>query len=232
MKKMMMGAVALSTALMLGTAAPAFAVVGIGDGELGDFTKAQDTDVDASQSTTVNLEATTTQVNATVPLVVVVSAPIEGGEMIEPTADAYKIVNKSTAGSLWVTDVEATLSGTDDWNAANTNDPSAVATRANTTTSTPKYGSVCMTLKAAVQEEADDPIVLVGKSPKTEVSWEIGKATVDADNGNAVTNTDCGLTLEGGNSQLSTAIDTTNTGDNAVELMKVKYTVTMIPQNL
>lgn len=225
-KNTMIGTLALSAALAMGTAIPAFAAESVGE-DLGDFTDAN------NSTTTVQLEAVASQINATIPLNVTVVADIDGAEqMITPSQGAYKIVNKSTSGKLFVTGVEATLSNTSSnvkWNAADSDDPATVSPTPVTTPAA-KYGSVCLTLTSGELKEGtgsnagtqvfkseSDPIVLVGANPNTAPEeWVVPKATADADG-------ELGLKLYGGNSHLS-GLDTEA---NAEELVKVKYTVTM-----
>lgn len=237
MKKKMFGAVALSTALALGTIAPAFAAPGA-EGE-GDFID------EHGNETAVYLEATTDQIQATLPVTVTMAAKIEGsatgGTMQGPSDDVYVITNKSTAGKLYVTDVAATLVDSDesdgkaDWTAANaTGIANVLATAAKDGSGAdPVYGSVFMTLKsgpltdagdgkkAIAEGDLSDPVLLVGEgsgiSKTLAADWEVLAAT-DTENG------ELGLRIEGGNSKLNMTTETA-----ATEFMKVVYTVSMHP---
>lgn len=236
MKKTMVGAVALSAALVLGCATPAFAEVSASGDTAFDQAAGAAT---GDQTTVVQLEATTTQINATVPVTVVVSAKIEGGKMITPSAGAYKIVNNSTAGSLYVTSAAGTLVA-GEWSDAASTDAAADTAAPRPEGDTAKYGSVVVTLTSGALGEADvdtgvvelgtttnEPITLAGLTKtdiKAESPWVIEKATV-ADG--ATKGTELGLKLAARGSALA---DLTTASD-AVKLMDIVYTVTMVNPN-
>lgn len=232
---------ALSAALALGCAVPAFAEVGA----TGDTKFDQATDAtDGSQSTVVNLEATTTQINATVPITVVVSAKIEGGTMITPSAGAYRIVNNSTAGTLYVTSAEGKLVEGEWSDAKELGDDVGTDSEAEKNSGdTARYGAVVVTLESGklgeanadgVRELVDDdtnknkPITLAGRSKTNipaETPWTVGKATINEDK--SIAGTELGLKLEARGSKL----DDLTTASSAVKLMDIVYTVTMVNPN-
>lgn len=101
------GAVALSAALALGTAVPAFADPTFNDDQIGvdGSNEVQTATMDAdttSGNTNVFLKTTTTQINATIPLDIVVTANVEGGAMVTPSETAYTISNNNENANLYV----------------------------------------------------------------------------------------------------------------------------------
>ena len=100
--KKMAAALALSAALAMG-AAPAFAA-DASVGKTGSF--ADGNDNTGSASTALNVYATASQIQATIPVDITIVTPIEGGTITAPSADAYKIVNNNATKGLKVTKVQ------------------------------------------------------------------------------------------------------------------------------
>ena len=63
------------------------------------------TDNTGSASTALNVYATASQIQATIPVDITIVTPIEGGTITAPSADAYKIVNNNATKGLKVTKV-------------------------------------------------------------------------------------------------------------------------------
>lgn len=100
--KKMAAALALSAALAMG-AVPAFAA-DASVGKTGSF--ADGNDSTGSASTALNVYATASQIQATIPVDITIVTPIEGGTITAPSADAYKIVNNNATKALKVTKVQ------------------------------------------------------------------------------------------------------------------------------
>lgn len=100
--KKMAAALALSAALAMG-AVPAFAA-DASVGKTGSF--ADGNDNTGSASTALNVYATASQIQATIPVDITIVTPIEGGTITAPSADAYKIVNNNATKALKVTKVQ------------------------------------------------------------------------------------------------------------------------------
>ena len=100
--KKMAAALALSAALAMG-AVPAFAA-DASVGKTGSF--ADGNDNTGSASTALNVYATASQIQATIPVDITIVTPIEGGTITAPSADAYKIVNNNATKALKVTTVQ------------------------------------------------------------------------------------------------------------------------------
>lgn len=99
--KKVLATLALSATLAMG-AVPAFAA-DASVGKTGSFDDGGNNT--GSASTALNVYATASQIQATVPVDITVVTPIEGGTITAPSADAYKIVNNGTKG-LKVTQVQ------------------------------------------------------------------------------------------------------------------------------
>lgn len=87
MKKKVLATAALTAALALGTAVPAFAAE--------DASDPQPFDNDRSQSTTVSIETDKSQLSATIPIKMTVIAPVVGGNITAPSENKYVIENNS-----------------------------------------------------------------------------------------------------------------------------------------
>ena len=237
MKKQTVGALALSAALAMGMAGTAFAdPAAVVQGNATD--NASDTAIENTQAdgkntgvgsgnTEVYLQAVTNQVNATIPLRVYAVADIYGGDMVMPSAASYKITNNSTAGTLYVTQVQAALD-----NAGAINGWTGVATKeALATTSAEKAVFVSMQpagIAAPWALTSGDSTTKV-LSPATATGaasanylWEVAKKSGDA-------GTESAIQLVGANSALGANIDTSMTYENgsAVKFMNITYTVSM-----
>lgn len=100
--KKMAAVLALSAALAMG-AVPAFAA-DASVGKTGSFADGDDNT--GSASTALNVYATASQIQATIPVDITIVTPIEGGTITAPSADAYKIVNNNATKGLKVTKVQ------------------------------------------------------------------------------------------------------------------------------
>lgn len=100
--KKMAAALALSAALAMG-AVPAFAADASVNSS-GSFTDGNDNT--GAASTTLNVYATASQIQATIPVDITVVTPLEGGAITAPSASAYKIVNNNATSGLKVTKVQ------------------------------------------------------------------------------------------------------------------------------
>lgn len=137
MKKKMLGAVALSAALAIGTAVPAFAETtqydqsytdgsvkyGVDDNyqqiDKADVAKDQDGDgnrdgvavindqEDGNSQTPVYIQTNIAQINVAVPTKLVFVAESIGGDMMVPSAGVYTIQNYTTKAPIYITDIEA-----------------------------------------------------------------------------------------------------------------------------
>lgn len=112
--KKVLATLALSATLAMG-AVPAFAAdVTVGDA--GSFTpQAGDTKGDAS--TAVNVFASASQIQATLPVDITIVTPSKGGTITAPSATAYKIVNNNATADLKVTAVQGAKSDDGTWDA-------------------------------------------------------------------------------------------------------------------
>lgn len=114
----MLGAVALTAALAMGTV-PAFAAISYGEGTLsydGTQTSVGDdklvgnvnvTDGTASGDTAVYATSYVPQLNVTIPIEMGVAFPADSGNIIFPSDDAYQIKNNSTTNGIKIASVEA-----------------------------------------------------------------------------------------------------------------------------
>lgn len=137
MKKKMFGAVAVSAALALGCAAPAFAEptnydqtytdgalkYGVDDKyqqiDKADVAKDADGDgerdgvaiiddqQDGNSQTPVYIQTNIAQINVAVPTKLVFVAESIGGDMMVPSAGVYSIQNYTTKAAIYITDIEA-----------------------------------------------------------------------------------------------------------------------------
>lgn len=227
MKKKMLGALALSAVLAMGMAVPAFAdpeavVQGNATDNTSD-TEFENTMDDQNKrtgvgtgNTDVYLQAVSNQVNATIPLKVYAVADIDGGDMVMPEKQYYKITNNSTAGELFVTKIVSNLET--GWTGLDRN-PADLAS--------PAEKSVYMTLKA---DEAAAAYPVTSATATTTVNptapakylWSIAKKSGDA-------GTPSQIELVAANSALGSGFDTSMTYENgtAVKFMSIEYTVSM-----
>lgn len=105
-----LGALALSAAMAVGTAMPAFAAA-------PDFSKYGDEGTDTADpaskqgtmGTTAWMTATTYQIDATVPLNIAMVGDMAGGQMMTPHEGVYRITNNNDQASLYVTQVDVKL---------------------------------------------------------------------------------------------------------------------------
>lgn len=116
--KKIITAVALSTTLAMG-AVPAFAAeeaTPAGEPAINETGSFADTGSgNGSASTTLNVYATASQIQATIPVNITVVTPKEGGIITAPSATAYKIVNNNATADLKVTEIKGV--DTADWKA-------------------------------------------------------------------------------------------------------------------
>lgn len=232
MKKTMFGALALSATLAMGMAGTAFAdPAAVVQGNATDNT--HDTEMTNTQAdgkntgvgsgnTEVYLQAITNQVNATIPLRIYAVADIDGGDMTMPSAEAYKITNNSTAGTLYVTQVQAAFD-----NAGSVNGWSGVSNKADLGTTTAEK-KVFMTMQPngvsapLTLTTAEGTAKTLTPTAPAKYLWEIAKKAGDA-------GTESPIQLTGANSALGADIDTSMTYENgsAVKFMNITYTVSM-----
>lgn len=235
------GAVALSAALALGTAVPAFADPTFNDDQIGvdGSNKVQTATMDAgttSGNTNVFLKTTTTQINATIPLDIVVTANVEGGAMVTPSKEAYKISNNNEKANLYVKSATATLEGTsNEWKSAmdKTWPAAAVATKDNNATK----GSILMRVDPSASingtDTTWDPVLLIATESTVTNGSSTYKKTIDSDKKwivpaatDASTPGVLNLQLVGANSEIN-GLKADNT--TIEKIMTVTYTVTANP---
>lgn len=91
-------ALALSATLVMGVAPAAFAA-DAGVNKTGSIAN------DGTASTTLNVFATASQIQATIPIEITVVSPANGGTITAPTAEAYKITNNGS-DAIKVTEIK------------------------------------------------------------------------------------------------------------------------------
>lgn len=227
-----LGTVALSAALAMGVAVPAFATdidntddsvdtPGAGfethavTGKGEPITK----DTKDNAKTEINLRTETDVINCTLPLKMTVVAKVTGGPILCPSEKAYKIVNENEDSALYVTGVVAALD--EMWEPASNHYDSTDSV--NAPTATDKYGKVSMGLQAGTENAVElvgGNKVLSASDAASKVNWKIAKKVSGA------TDNVLGLALSGNSSKIS-GIDTDNTSGET--LITVTYTVSAMP---
>ena len=194
--KKMAAVLALSAALAMG-AVPAFAA-DASVGKTGSFTDGNDNT--GSASTALNVYATASQIQATIPVDITIVTPIEGGTITAPSADAYKIVNNNATKGLKVTKVQ----GVDNagWKAVTelTNPKSNMAATTGEMQLTVKAGS------SAAMSIASDAATGIPAEAQSYFT--------------APSNGELGLTLAG-----TTAVKSNLTANTTYPAVKITYTV-------
>lgn len=194
--KKMAAALALSAALAMG-AVPAFAA-DASVGKTGSFADGDDNT--GSASTALNVYATASQIQATIPVDITIVTPIEGGTITAPSADAYKIVNNNATKGLKVTKVQ----GVDNagWKAVTelTNPKSNMAATTGEMQLTVKAGS------SAAMSIASDAATSIPAEAQSYFT--------------APSNGELGLTLAG-----TTAVKSNLTANTTYPAVKITYTV-------
>ena len=199
----MIGAFALTAALAMGTV-PAFAATSAPLAENDEYINASYTNTSnilegstGSATTEVEVFSVNSQINATIPVKVVVVVPSIGGDIVAPTAKAYQIKNLGD-GDIEVTQAKET-DGTD-FKAAK-----EAAFAATSATNATKQ----MELKAA--------------DNGTEYNLVDGLATDGSENWSIAGKTNLGIGLSGSTNDLTaTPLSAGNTGNTAVNIV---YTV-------
>lgn len=194
--KKMAAVLALSAALAMG-AVPAFAA-DASVGKTGSFIDGNDNT--GSASTALNVYATASQIQATIPVDITIVTPIEGGTITAPSADAYKIVNNNATKGLKVTKVQ----GVDNagWKAVTelTNPKSNMAATTGEMQLTVKAGS------SAAMSIASDAATSIPAEAQSYFT--------------APSNGELGLTLAG-----TTAVKSNLTANTTYPAVKITYTV-------
>lgn len=194
--KKMAAVLALSAALAMG-AVPAFAA-DASVGKTGSFADGDDNT--GSASTALNVYATASQIQATIPVDITIVTPIEGGTITAPSADAYKIVNNNATKGLKVTKVQ----GVDNagWKAVTelTNPKSNMAATTGEMQLTVKAGS------SAAMSIASDAATSIPAEAQSYFT--------------APSNGELGLTLAG-----TTAVKSNLTANTTYPAVKITYTV-------
>ncbi len=108
--KKVLATLALSATLAMG-AVPAFAAEAtINDS--GSFTPDSGTTVSGKGTTQLNVQATSSQIQATLPIDITVITPASGGAITAPTDKAYKIVNNNATTPIKIKSIKG-VDGTD-----------------------------------------------------------------------------------------------------------------------
>ena len=125
-------ALAITAALAMGAAPAAFAAdASVNEtGSIGS---------DGTASTTLNVYATASQIQATIPIDITVVTPAAGGTITAPSANAYKITNNNATTDLYVKSVQGV--DANGWKAVDTLTSPATGMAADT-------GELKMTVKA------------------------------------------------------------------------------------
>lgn len=190
--KKVLATLALSATLAMG-AVPAFAV-DASTGNAGSFAPTAD-DSSGEASTAVNVYASKSQIQATIPVDITVVTPAQGGTITAPSATAYKIVNNGDT-ALKITSVQGAKSDDGKWD--------AVAAKSADITGT---GELAMTVKAG----ASSPQI-IKSAAATDLANDAFFTVAKGE--------ELGLTLAG-TSYVKTAL----TGDQTYPAIKIKYTV-------
>ncbi|WP_165062304.1 hypothetical protein [Adlercreutzia sp. ZJ154] len=211
------GAVALSAALAIGTALPAFAA-------------ATDTNVKTEAShggaqTTAKISTSIPAIDCTIPLEVHFSTPITGGKLVAP--GDYGITNNSESGDLYVTNMKFTNFNEAGWGFKTTDDGVSSSLVSDKT-----YGDISVNMSYPKADGSGDSTAVNVKAT-SEVKFNEKTDTADffkltKKNGTA-TATKALIKFSGKNSPLKKAIN--NTDADRVELFKVTYTVSYNPSN-
>lgn len=191
--KKLAAALALSTTLAMGTV-PAFAAdPSVND--TGSF--ADDGNSSGTAATVVNVYASASQIQATIPVDITIVTPAAGGAITAPSATAYKIVNNNASTALKVTQVQG----------QDANDWAAVA---DFSADVSGVGELKMTVKAG----SANPVAIKSAAATAIPDEAQAYFTVPADGG------ELGLTLAG-----STKVASTLKADSTYPAVKIMYTV-------
>ncbi|WP_101722026.1 hypothetical protein [Eggerthella timonensis] len=206
MKRKMFAALALSATLAMG-AAPAFAAepADTGATDAGGFTG-------NAATTTVSIKTDASQISAEIPMKVQIVANAAGGAITSPTADAYKITNKSSF-DIYVTKISGAAVDASKWTLENA---------INDINNTPK-GSIGDIALGVKKDGADDATkVVVGSEQK--ITGDTMKMT-SAPAADAGTTTHIlGLDVSGTTTKVKSVSDT------ATEAVKITYTISAQPE--
>lgn len=187
-------ALALSAALAMGAAPAAFAA----DASVN---KTGSIANDGTASTTLNVFATASQIQATIPIDITVVTPAAGGALTTPSASAYKIVNNNASTDLYVKSVQGV--DANGWKSVSTLTSPANSMAAET-------GE----LKMTVQAGASAPLVIAAAA--TEVPAE-AKAYFKVP-----ASDELGLTLAG-----ESSVKSELKADSTYPAVKIAYTVAL-----
>ncbi|WP_139652694.1 hypothetical protein [Raoultibacter phocaeensis] len=185
-------ALALTAALAM-AAAPAALAADASVNETGSIAS------DGTASTTLNVYATASQIQATIPIDITIVTPAAGGTITAPSANAYKIVNNNTTTDLYVKSVQGV--NANGWNAVDTLTSPASGMAATT-------GELKMTVKAG----ASNPLAIAAAATAVpEQAKEYFKVPAKGE---------LGLTLAG-----ESSVKTELTADSTYPAVKIAYTV-------
>ncbi|WP_139651363.1 hypothetical protein [Raoultibacter phocaeensis] len=188
---------ALTAALALGAAPAALAVEG--DAQVNTTGNIA---ADGTASTTLNVYATQSQIQATIPVDITVVTPARGGIITAPTAEAYRIVNNGS-DALKVTEIRG-VDGSG-WKAVTTLTENVADITATT-------GELAMTVKAG-----SSAALPVDSAAATTIAGANADYFTVAANGGTL-----GLTLAG-----ESKVKSTLTGDTAYRAIQIAYTVSV-----
>lgn len=192
--KRVLATLALSATLAMG-AVPAFAA----DASVNDSGAFEATDQTTGKgSTQLNVQATASQIQATLPIDITVITPTSGGAITAPTDKAYKIVNNNATTPLKIKSIKG-VDGTD-WSLKQ-------AFTANKDDMTTK-GEMTLSVKAG----SSAPLAI--KTTDVAVSDDAASYFTIPEGGSL------GLTLAG-----QTQVKTDLTADATVPAVKIEYTV-------
>lgn len=193
-------AIALSTTLAMG-AVPAFAADGSASVNKTD-SFVETTTNNGAASTTLNVYASASQIQATIPVDITIVTPAKGGTITAPTDAAYKIVNNNQTTPLKVTAVKGV--DANEWSLKSSHTPNAAEISG--------VGELVMTVKAGASSAV--PIVTTGEGTKIEGATQ-SYFTAPA-------NGELGLALAG-TSKISSADGLT--ANSTYPAVKITYTV-------
>lgn len=188
--KKVLATLALSATLAMG-AVPAFAV-DASVNETGSFGE------DGTGVTTLNVQATASQIQATLPVSITVVTPAAGGTITAPSDKAYKIVNNSATAPLKIKSIQGV-------------DANGWLVKSTLTTSTSEIkgtGEMQLSVKAGAS------------APVTITTTDTAIADAAASYFTVAENDSLGLTLAG-----ATAVKSNLATDSPIPAVKIQYTV-------
>lgn len=187
--KKILTTLALSSVLAMG-AVPAFAADDASVNDSGSF------GTDGTGTTQLNIKATASQIQATLPIDITIVTPAAGGIITAPSANAYKIVNNNATTALQVKSIKG--EDANGWAFKSTLDKANVKDTGD--------------LKLGVKAGASSSLIIGTSSTPIEGNTA-AYFTVPAKGS-------LGLTLEG-----ETAVKTDLSTDSPIKAAKIQYTV-------